>query len=89
MARPKPTILMSLPRGYFTDEILAAESVTILTYQGKPVNYRITNQLDDRIQYPKTASVNPAWIRRLAGDLNAAYNTTDFAATEWKPDISK
>lgn len=87
MARPKPIVLKDYYRGYYTEEILYSDSITVLTYRGRPVSYRVINTLTGTIQYPKTASTSPAFIRKLAAELNALHSTVDFEATEWKPNI--
>ena len=84
MARPKPRILFDSPRGYKTDQILYADSIYILTYNDRPVNYRIVDLLTNKIQYPKTTSVHRANIKRLADELNTLHNTTGFAIKEMK-----
>ena len=82
--RPKPTVLAEFNRGYYREEVLEAKSISYLTYRGEPVNYRVTNTLTDEKQYPKTSSVNPAFILRLADGLNKLYHTQDFAVTTIK-----
>lgn len=77
--RPKPTILAQFNRGYYQEEVLKANSISYLTYRGEPVNYRVVNTLTGTIQYPKTSSVNPAFIRKLAENLNNLYKTQDFS----------
>jgi hypothetical protein len=80
IGRPAPQVLNTHTRGWFQEETLAAESITFLAYQGRPVSYRVTNTLTGQKQYPKTAATNPHFVKKLANSLNELYNTTDYSA---------
>ena len=51
MSRPKPTILLEAVHKdtYRADQILAAEAIFSVFYQGKPINLRTLNKL---VSYP-------------------------------------
>lgn len=80
MARPKPTIIIAkTSKEYFATEILATESITSLTYDGKPVSVRTHDLLTGKFTYPKVSSANPGHIQNLADKLNTQFNTDKFA----------
>jgi len=51
MARPRPTVLLehTNSKTYKVEQILDAEAIYAVFYQGKPINLRTLNQL---ISYP-------------------------------------
>ena len=82
MARPKPTVIVEHvdPATYKVEQILDADGIYAVFYQGKPFNLRSSNQL---ISYPgpkykKSSFSSPAHAFNLAERLNKLFNTTDF-----------
>ena len=51
MSRPKPTIIMEHtdPKTYKSDQVLKAEAIYAVFYQGSPINLRTLNSL---VSYP-------------------------------------
>lgn len=82
MARPKPTILLEHvnPKSYMAEQILDADAIYAVFYQGKPINLRTLNHL---VSYPgpkykKSSFSNSGHAFNLAERLNALFKTTDF-----------
>ena len=82
MARPKPTVIIEHvdPTTYKVEQILDADGIYAVFYQGKPFNLRSANQL---VSYPgpkykKSSFSSPAHAFNLAERLNKLFNTTDF-----------
>ena len=83
MARPKPTILLTYtdPSSYKSEEILEAEAIYAVFYQGKPFNLRThLNSLQDYPgpKYKKVSFSNPGHAHNLAKKLNLTFGTEDF-----------
>ena len=83
MARPKPTILLEFTnqRTYKTDQVLLADGVYAVFYQGKPINIRMVNQLisSPGPKYKKSSFGSSGHAFNLADKLNKMFDTTDFA----------
>jgi len=82
MSRPKPTILLEAvnKNTYKAEQILSAEAIYSVFYQGKPINLRTLNVL---VSYPgpkykKVSFSNPGHAFNLAERLNKIFDTTDF-----------
>lgn len=82
MSRPKPSVLLEHinPRNYKAEQILAAEAIYAVFYQGKPINIRTLSQL---VSYPgpkykKNSFSNSGSCFNLAERLNKLFNTTEF-----------
>ena len=82
MSRPKPKILLEAVHKdtYKADQILAAEAIYSVFYQGNPINLRTLNKL---VSYPgpkykKVSFSNPGHAENLAKKLNAQHNTDKF-----------
>lgn len=88
MARPRPTIILEHvnPKTYKAEQVLDAEAIYAVFYQGKPINLRTLSHL---VSYPgpkykKSAFSNKGHCFNLAERLNKLFNTTDFVAYELK-----
>lgn len=82
MSRPKPTILQEYtnPKTYKSEQVLAADAIYAVFYDGKPINLRSLNSL---INYPgpkykKSSFGNKGHAFNLAEKLNALFKTNKF-----------
>ena len=83
MARPKPTILLTYtnPSTYKSEEILEADAIYAVFYQGKPFNLRThLNSLQDYPgpKYKKVSFSNQGHAINLAKKLNKKFRTDKF-----------
>ena len=83
MARPKPTIILENvnPKTYKAEQVLDAEAIYAVFYQGKPINLRTLSHL---VSYPgpkykKVSFSNSGHAFNLAERMNKMFKTTDFA----------
>lgn len=83
MSRPKPNIVAEVidKKTFKSDQILEAEAIWAVFYQGKPFNLKSQNSLTGYpcSKYKKVSFSNPGHARNLAKKLNSMFNTTDFA----------
>jgi hypothetical protein len=82
MARPKPGILLENIniKTYKSEQILSADAIYAVFYQGKPINIRTLSQL---ISYPgpkykKVSFSNSGHAANLAERLNKTFDTIEF-----------
>lgn len=82
MSRPKPTVILDYtdPKTYKSEQVLAAEAVYAVFYDGKPINLRSLNSL---INYPgpkykKCSFGNKGHAFNLAEKLNKLFKTDKF-----------
>ena len=82
MSRPKPQVLVELTDKvtYKTDQVLAAEGIWAIFFDGRPVNLKSFNML---VQYPgpkykKSAFGNRGHAINLAKKLNTQFKTDKF-----------
>jgi len=82
MSRPKPQVLIehTNKQTYKTEQVLAAEGVWAVFYQGQPINLKTHNML---VQYPgpkykKVSFSNPGHAVNLARKLNTQFRTDQF-----------
>jgi hypothetical protein len=87
MARPKPTILLTHidPGSFKSEEILEAEAIYAVFYQGKPFNLRThLNSLQDYPgpKYKKVSFSNPGHAFNLMEKMNKLFKCDDFTVVE-------
>ena len=82
MSRPKPTVLLqhSNKTTYKMDEVLAAEGIWAVFYDGKPINLKSSSLVANYPgpKYKKVSFSNPGHAENLAKKLNAQHNTDKF-----------
>lgn len=83
MSRPKPQVLVELTNKstYKTEQVLAAEGIWAVFFDGKPINLKTSNLL---IQYPgpkykKVSFSNQGHAINLAKKLNTQFRTDKFS----------
>jgi hypothetical protein len=83
MSRPKPKVLVELTNKttYKTEEVLAAEGIWAVFFDGEPINLKTSNRL---VQYPgpkykKVSFSNSGHAINLAKKLNAQFRTNKFS----------
>ncbi len=82
MARPKPTIILDqVDKSYNSEQILQAEAIYAVYYEGKPINLRTMNTL---VNYPgpkykKVSFSNSGHAFNLADRLNKKFGTNLFS----------
>ena len=82
MSRPKPRVLAEITNRntYKTEQVLAAEGIWAVFYDGCPINLKTANLL---VQYPgpkykKVSFSNAGHARNLARKLNTQFRTNKF-----------
>jgi hypothetical protein len=82
VSRPKPEIVMSYtdPKTYKSEQILKADAVYAVFFNGSPINLRSLNSL---VNYPgpkykKSSFSNPGHSFNLAEKLNKMFKTDKF-----------
>ena len=83
MSRPKPSVLVELTNKstYKTEQVLAAEGIWAVFFDGKPINLKTSNLL---VQYPgpkykKVSFSNQGHAINLAKKLNTQFKTDKFS----------
>ena len=83
MSRPKPQVLVELTNKstYKTEQVLAAEGIWAVFFDGQPINLKTSNLL---VQYPgpkykKVSFSNQGHAINLAKKLNAQFRTDKFS----------
>ena len=86
MSRPKPKVLLEVVNKdtYKAEQILAADAIYSVFYQGNPINLRTLNKL---VSYPgpkykKVSFSNSGHAFNLAEKLNKTFNTEDFSVVK-------
>ena len=82
MSRPKPRVLAEITdrQTYRSEQVLAAEGIWAVFYDGNPINLKTANLL---VQYPgpkykKVSFSNAGHARNLARKLNNQFRTDKF-----------
>lgn len=82
MSRPKPTVLLEAVnrQTYKAEQVLEAEAIYSVYYQGKPINLRTLSTI---VSYPgpkykKVSFSNSGHAFNLAARLNKIFGTEDF-----------
>ena len=82
MSRPQPTIILESinKHTYKSEQVLSADAIYSVFYQGKPINLRILNTL---VSYPgpkykKVSFSNPGHAFNLAERLNKVFQSEEF-----------
>lgn len=82
MSRPKPSILLDYtdPKTYKAEQVLKAEAIYAVFYDGQPINLRSLNVLLDYPgpKYKKVSFSNPGHAFNLAEKLNKLFKTDKF-----------
>lgn len=83
MSRPKPDVLVEITNRntYKTEQVLAAQGIWAVFFDGKPINLKTSNLL---IQYPgpkykKVSFSNQGHAINLAKKLNTQFKTDKFS----------
>ena len=85
MSRPKPTILLEYvdPRSHKAEQVLVADAIFAVFYDGQPINLRMTEKLiDANPKYRKVSYSNSGHAFNLAEKLNRMFKTDKFAVHE-------
>lgn len=81
MPRPKPEILLEhVTTDYRSEQVLRADVLYAVYYQGNPINLKSVNTLDETVgaKYKKTSFTNLAHCQNLAERLNKKFDTQEF-----------
>ena len=82
MSRPKPTIILDYtdPKTYKAEQVLKADAIYAVFYEGEPINLRSLNILLDYPgpKYKKVSFSNPGHAFNLADKLNKLFKTDKF-----------
>ena len=82
MSRPAPTILLENidKKTYRSEQVLAANAIWAVFYQGQPFNLKSSNALTNfpGPKYKKTSFSNEGHAHNLAKKQNQMFNTTEF-----------
>ena len=83
MSRPKPRVLVEVTnkQSYKTEQVLAAEGIWAVFFDGAPINLKTSNML---VQYPgpkykKVSFSNAGHAIKLAKKLNTQFKTDKFS----------
>jgi hypothetical protein len=83
MSRPKPDVLLEYvdKKTYRAEQVLNAEAIWAVFYDGKPFNLKSSNSVTNYPgpKYKKVSFSNPGHAHNLAKKLNDMFNTDAFA----------
>jgi len=82
MSRPKPNVLLQFTdkNTYRKEEVLDAEAIWAVFYDGKPFNLKSSNSISPTPgpKYKKVSFSNPGHALNLAKKLNVTFKTDKF-----------
>jgi hypothetical protein len=82
MSRPKPSILLNYtdPKTYKSEQVLKADAIYAVFFDGQPINLRSLNSLLDYPgpKYKKVSFSNPGHAFNLAEKLNKLFKSDKF-----------
>lgn len=82
MSRPKPKVILDYtdPKTYKAEQVLAAEAIYAVFFDGAPINLRSLNSLINcpGPKYKKVSFSNPGHAFNLAEKLNKLFKTDRF-----------
>lgn len=81
MSRPKPVVLLSYvdPKTYKAEQVLKAEAIYAVFYEGQPVNLRSLHTIIDLgAKYKKCSFSNAGHSYNLCAKLNKIFKTDKF-----------
>jgi hypothetical protein len=82
MSRPKPKVLLEITnkKNYKTEQVLEADAIWAVFYQGKPVNLKTTSLVAQQLgpKYKKVSFSNSGHAHNLAEKLNKLFQCEDF-----------
>jgi hypothetical protein len=83
MSRPKPTVLLEVTskKTYKTEQVLEADAIWAVFYQGKPINLKTSSLVGQQLgpKYKKVSFSNSGHAFNLAEKMNKLFNTENFA----------
>jgi hypothetical protein len=86
MSRPKPNVLVEYidKKTYKAEQILQAEAIWAVFYNGMPFNLKSSNILTNYPgpKYKKVSFSNPGHAHNLAKKLNDMFNCKDFTVVK-------
>ena len=86
MSRPKPNVLVEYidKKTYKAEQILQAEAIWAVFYNGMPFNLKSSNILTNYPgpKYKKVSFSNPGHAHNLAKKLNDMFNCEDFTVVK-------
>lgn len=86
MSRPKPTVILDYtdPMTYKSEQVLEAEAIYAVFYDGRPINLRKLCSLTNipGPKYKKVSFSNPGHAFNLADKLNKMFKTDKFEVFE-------
>jgi len=87
MSRPKPVVLKEYTdkNTYRTEQVLEAEAIWAVFFQGKPFNLKSFDSLTNYPgpKYKKTSFSNPGHAHNLAERLNTVWKTDEFKVVKF------
>jgi hypothetical protein len=82
MSRPKPSILLTFTdsKTFKSEQVLKADAIFAVFYEGQPINLRSLNSLLDYPgpKYKKVSFSNPGHAFNLAEKLNKLFKSDKF-----------